>query len=196
MASKAKIEATWEADLFDRPVLRVRKKRGKLSLEEIEDFLRYSDSGAYQGDYVAILRAGESTCGGSGWMDEEEDPGDAADLYRIEPGEKCPVCKNETPYIQYCPECGADLIDPGRPGKQDTIRNAERVLEGMKQESLRMIREARTEACRKAWYQSHLGSIDFARQMGLISEERRAELYEEFKKGANREARQPETTEI
>lgn len=33
-----------------------------------------------------------------------------------------------------------------------------------------------------AWYYSHLGSLDFARQIGFISEERRQELYKEFNK--------------
>ena len=33
-----------------------------------------------------------------------------------------------------------------------------------------------------AWYHSHLGSLDFARQMGLITEERRQQLYKEFGK--------------
>ena len=32
-----------------------------------------------------------------------------------------------------------------------------------------------------AWYWSHIGSIDLARQLDLISEKRRQELYEEMR---------------
>ena len=46
-----------------------------------------------------------------------------------------------------------------------------------------MIHEASTYEGKMAWYHSHLGSLDFARQMGLITEERRQQLYKEFGKG-------------
>lgn len=61
-------------------------------------------------------------------------------------------------------------------------KKAEAILETMKNESLRMIHSTETSSTKHAWYYSHLGSIDFARQMGLISEERRQELYEEFER--------------
>lgn len=57
---------------------------------------------------------------------------------------------------------------------------AEELLEAMKTESLRMIESTHMPSVKNAWYYSHLGSLDFARQMGLISEERRQELYREF----------------
>lgn len=59
-------------------------------------------------------------------------------------------------------------------------KKAEEHLEAMKAESLRMIQSTKDPSVKKAWYYSHLGSLDFARQMGLISEERRQELYREF----------------
>lgn len=43
-----------------------------------------------------------------------------------------------------------------------------------------MIESTHVLSATNAWYYSHLGSLDFARQMGLISEERRQELYHEF----------------
>ena len=64
----AKIEAMWDYDMHDNSILVLEKKRGKLSLSEVGDFLRYEKSGSFQGNYVLIVRAGEATCGGSGWM--------------------------------------------------------------------------------------------------------------------------------
>lgn len=59
-------------------------------------------------------------------------------------------------------------------------KKAEEHLEAMKAESLRMIQATKDPSVKKAWYYSHLGSLDFAKEMGLISEERRQELYREF----------------
>lgn len=59
--------------------------------------------------------------------------------------------------------------------------DARAVLERMKEESVRMVRQAETEGAKKAWYYSHLGSIDFARQIGVITEEERNELYYKFR---------------
>ncbi len=55
------------------------------------------------------------------------------------------------------------------------------VLERMKEESVRMVKQASTERVKKVWYYSHLGSIDFARQIGVITEEQRSGLYKEFR---------------
>ena len=57
---------------------------------------------------------------------------------------------------------------------------AEELLEAMKTGSLRMIESTHVPSVKNAWYYSHLGSLDFARQMGFISEERRQELCREF----------------
>ncbi len=59
-------------------------------------------------------------------------------------------------------------------------KKAEEHLEAMKAESLRMIQTTKNPSVKKAWYYSHLGSLDFAKEMGFISEERRKELYKEF----------------
>lgn len=180
----AKLKAWWDEDVFGKSVLRVEKKRGKLNLEEVGDFLRYSEYGLLQGVYVAMINAQESTCGGSGWIDEmEERKGDILDLYKVEQGEPCPVCAKVTPDFQYCPDCGAPL--QGREVievvKKELTAKTEETLEGMKRETIGMIRRTGIQETRKAWYHSHLGSIDFARQIGLITEERRQQLYDEFK---------------
>lgn len=170
--------------MFGKSVLHVEKKRGKLNLEEVGDFLRYSEYGSLQGVYVALINAQEATCGGSGWIyDTEEQKGDLLDLYKVEQGEPCPVCAKVTPDFQYCPECGAPL--QGREvievAKKELAAKTEEILEGMKQETIEAIRRTEYQETRKAWYHSHLGSIDFARQIGLITEERRQQLYKDFK---------------
>lgn len=81
-----------------------------------------------------------------------------------------------------CPECGAPL--QGREVmevvKKELGAKVEETLEAMKQETVREIRRMELQEVRKAWYHSHLGSLDFARQIGLITEERRQQLYREF----------------
>lgn len=62
------------------------------------------------------------------------------------------------------------------------IGDAEKLLEAMKKEAINMIKSSGIQETQKAWYHSHLGSIDFARQMGLITEQRRMQLYKEFEK--------------
>lgn len=56
----------------------------------------------------------------------------------------------------------------------------------MKAEAIRAIKNSAIQETRKAWYHSHLGSIDFARQIGLITEERRQQLYKEFEQEIRR----------
>ncbi len=177
----AKIEAAWDMDAYGDSVLLLSRKRGKLGLEEVEDFLRYSPSAAYQGNWVILIRAGEETCGDPGWLVMEEPKGDLWELYKVESGEKCPVCRREIPDSQWCPSCGEPFNGEG-PTKQEALENVEKVLGVMKKESVHCIKTSDKEQVKKAWYYSHLGSIDLARQMGLITEERRKQLYREFDK--------------
>lgn len=178
----AKIEAMWDQDAFGNHLLIISKKRGKLNLEEVGDFLRYSTSGRLQGHYVVVINATEATCGAQ-WGFDEAPQGDTWELCQVEEGERCPVCSKITPPYQYCPECGAELSDHGKKNEQ-ALKRAEKVLKAMEDEALRMIHTTELPETRKAWYQSHLGSVDFARQMGLITEERRQQLYKEFEKAA------------
>lgn len=58
---------------------------------------------------------------------------------------------------------------------------AEEPLEAMKEESLHYIRSSERIGVKKVWYYSYLGSLDFARMIGLISKERSQQLEMEFK---------------
>lgn len=106
--SKIIVESSWDnSERF--MVLNLKKKRGKISLSEIEDFLRYESGGQYHGHYAIIINAIESTCGGSGWIDDIEPAGDCVTLYPLEEQSYCPCCGKVIPFIDYCPACGADL---------------------------------------------------------------------------------------
>ncbi len=168
----AKIEAMWDCDMHDNSILVLEKKRGKLNLSEVGDFLRYEKSGSFQGHWAMIINATEATCGGSGWMYEEEPKGDQWELYRVEQGEPCPVCRKLAPPFEWCPMCGESLTGKDLNAEQ-AMERAEYLLSSMKHEALRMIESTDLQETRKAWYHSHLGSLDFARQIGLITEERR-----------------------
>ena len=117
-------------------------------------------------------------------MDEEEPKGDQWSLYQVEAGEPCPVCGELAPPFEWCPTCGESLTGKDLNAEQ-AMERAEYLLSSMKHEALRMIESTDLQETRKAWYHSHLGSLDFARQIGLITEERRQQLYKEFQKEAN-----------
>ena len=156
------------------PCVVIKKKRGKLTLPEITDTLHYGDRQCWVGRYVILLDCTEVTMGGNGCLDMmDEQPGDAVVLYQLEEGEPCPVCNTSLPPFQYCPTCGSAWAENGT--------NIETHLADMQQEASRSIKNpGASEASRLAWYWSHIGSIDLARQLGLISEKRRQELYEEM----------------
>ena len=160
-------------DLHDRPIVRITKRRGRLSVEEVDDLLRHEGFGEWWGHYAIVLNCTESTIGGNGLFDFDEPKGDTLDLYKIDEGEECPVCGQFTPPYVYCPNCGSKW--------SDIDQNAETLLASMRGETERSIREAKTQAGAVAWYWTQIGAIDMARQLGLITEERRHQLYEEMK---------------
>lgn len=165
------IERTY--DLHDRPVVRILKRRGRLTLEEVSDLLRLEGGGEWSGWYAVLLNCTEGTIGGNGLYDSEDPKGDAVDLYEINEGDDCPICGKFIPPFQYCPSCGAKW--------SDADQNVETLLASMMEETRRMIAASSKEDGRVAWYWSFIGSLDMARQLGLITEERRQELYEKAK---------------
>ena len=104
---KRGITVTREYDRLDRPCVVIRKKRGKLSVDEIEEILRYEDFQQWNGHYVLLLNCTEATLGGNGcWDLLDEQPGDMVRLYEVTASEECPVCQSNLPPFSYCPSCG------------------------------------------------------------------------------------------
>lgn len=99
------ITLEWDNDCRGNSVLLVRKSRGRLTLDEITEALRYEKHGQYCGRYAIMVNASENTCG-TGWMDEIEPKGDVVELYQVAGEDDCPVCGKLTPPFEYCPHCG------------------------------------------------------------------------------------------
>lgn len=159
------------SDYMDRPCVTIQKNRGKLTVQEIGDLLRYEGS-QWNGHYVILLNCTESTMGGNGCFDMmEQQKGDIIDLYEVTDGDKCPVCAAMLPPFQYCPSCGANW--------SDWEKNVETLLASMRCETERCMQSSASYATRLAWYWTFIGSVDMARQMGLITDTRRQEIYEE-----------------
>lgn len=130
---KQGITITREYDHHDRPVVRITKRRGKLTLEEVSDLLRTEGWGEWNGYYAIVLNCSEGTLGGNGLYGYEEPKGDALDLYPLENFGDCPVCGQMTPPFQYCPNCGASWKE-----MDDTV---EKRLAAMREETEREIRK-------------------------------------------------------
>lgn len=157
-----------------RPIVRITKRRGKLTLQEVCDLLRYEDRQEWCGVYTIIFNCTESTIGGDGFNLNDEPQGDALDLYPVEDSDDCPVCGGVTPPFRYCPNCGTSWRDG-----DDTV---EARIASMRAETAREIKNQSTSPeAKAAWYWSYIGSIDMAYQLGLITEQRRLELYEDAK---------------
>ena len=80
---KQGITITREYDHHDRSVVRITKRRGKLTLEEVSDLLRTEGWGEWNGYYAIVLNCSEGTLGGNGLYGYEEPKGDALDLYQM-----------------------------------------------------------------------------------------------------------------
>lgn len=91
-------------------IVRVRKQRGRLTLEEVQDALRDQKLNAenwnqpFFGHYAIILHCQEES--GAGYLDEDEPEGDTVELYQLEDSGDCPVCGAMLPSFEYCPHCG------------------------------------------------------------------------------------------
>ena len=170
---KQGIEITRTYDYRDQPIIRITKRRGKLTLEEIGELLRYEDRNKWCGQYTLILNCSENTLGGNGLYFDEPQPGDAVDLYPLEELSDCPVCGKLLPPFIYCPNCGTSWKAPEE--------SVETLIAAMRTELAHMLESSERPTSRAAWYYSFLGSVDMARQLGLITEARRVEIYAEVK---------------
>ncbi len=171
---KRGIELSWRYNHKDQMVLRLEKKRGKLTLEEIQDLLMYEESRRYCGHYAILLNCSEAAADGGSLYLEEDQKGDAVDLHQIQEGEFCPICGEYTPPFLYCPTCGTLW--------EDMEMNVEKLIAAMRAEAERSIKSEnpnQTRDGRLAWYWSYIGALDMARQLGVITELRRQKLHHE-----------------
>lgn len=152
MKAPEKIEAVWDQDAHDNSILALEKEEGKLSLEEVKEFLSHSHNGSFKGNYVLIVRSEEGQEG-------EEAQGDQWVLYKVEPGAGCPVCGNKLPFYEAAgkidrkiglikrmqaemdhraevEEKAAELIAEGRHGEAVELLNSldDSVIAGMQEE--------------------------------------------------------------
>jgi len=171
---KRGIEMSWAYDYKGRLALRIEKKRGKLTLAEIQDLIMYEERQRYCGHYAIILNCSEAAMGGDDLYLEDGQKGDTVALYQIEEGETCQVCAEKSPPFEYCHSCGAAW--------KDMDQNVEKLIAAMRAEAERAIRsdnDNQTREGRLAWYWSYIGALDMAQQLGVITDKRRQELYKE-----------------
>lgn len=113
---KKGLTAIWDNDLHGRSILRIKKARGKLTIDEIEDVLRYGNTSSgtqLNGHYVMFLNCSEESCGGNGlgFLGMEDPPGDCVNLYEVWDSNDCPICGKLIPPFEYCPNCGESWKD-------------------------------------------------------------------------------------
>lgn len=166
------LKAHWDKSYRGRSILLFEKIRGKISVREVENYLLYEEGQKFAGCYAILIHATESCCGGSGWDDGSEPKGDSLELFPIEEDECCPVCGEITPPYVYCPRCGESW--------RDESKNVASLLTSIKREMIDAMADHNlTEAGQKARYYSFLGAVDMARRLGLITEEKKTEIFEE-----------------
>lgn len=168
---KRGIEITWAYDFTGRMYLKISKARGKLTLGEIQDLLLYENSQKFCGHYAILLNCSEETIGGNGVYLEKDSKGDSVGLYQIEQEGDCPLCGENTPPFEYCPHCGM----PWKDGDPDI----EKTLHLMRKETIRMIDESSEWDSKLGLYWSYIGSLNLARTLSFITEDRRQELQRE-----------------
>ena len=105
--SKSKIITRWDSDKYGESVLLLERKRGSITVKEIQDLLLYEGGSRFHGSYAIILHATGDMCAPPS-MFEEDDTRDYVELYPLHPGEDCPVCR-KTLVMDICPECGSQL---------------------------------------------------------------------------------------
>ena len=99
---------TWEYGDKDDQII-IRKSKGKLTVQEIMDFMSQREQILDFGEgalCVIAWRMKEDTY--SGWDMYTENPGDAVDLFVLQDSSTC-FC-GKTLFPQYCPECGTKLL--------------------------------------------------------------------------------------
>ena len=83
----------------------IKKKKGKLSISEIQNLILYESGSNFHGHYAMVLNCSDDAAGGDG-LSNEVSEGDSIVLYQLFEGDTCPVCNNLLPPFECCPNCG------------------------------------------------------------------------------------------
>jgi len=102
----------WEWQNYDRNEIRIRKARGKITMQELVDFMHEPEQvNLFIGKLVLFMfRVNpDADMFDYGY---EESAGDEQTLMILEDEGHCPICNGEL-FVQYCPECGHQLYGSG-----------------------------------------------------------------------------------
>lgn len=111
MAGKAKLTWEWAGDKWQDII--IRKSKGKLTLDDIWDFLHKPDQlNVFDGRVAVIMFTVSSLRDESLDIYDDKDEGDAQLIHFVEDDADCPVCGRNKTFIDYCPDCGAKLRQP------------------------------------------------------------------------------------
>lgn len=113
MASKL----SWEWGERNHEII-IRKEKGKLTLDEIWNFLHKRDQlNAFDGDLAVIMfRVSSDRDIPFSLWGRDESTGDEQAVIMIEDDMQCPICGKNSLFPQYCPDCGQPIRFPPLPG--------------------------------------------------------------------------------
>jgi len=99
MKDMSMISFEWGNDIRGNNVLLAIKKRGKISIAELQEAMqeKYDESA-----WAVVF--GVRADGYQGWG--EEPKGDMLELYKVDDWEACPICAATFCGIEFCPHCG------------------------------------------------------------------------------------------
>ena len=99
---------TWEWDGTRDDLIRIHKPKGKLTVNEIMDFMQTRDMMNTFGEGALVVIAWRTKSDWYQGFNFEEDPGDTKDVYVLTDESRC-FC-GQVLHMQYCPECGHKLM--------------------------------------------------------------------------------------
>jgi len=105
----ARSKLRWEyGDLRDIVII---KDKGKITFRELQDFLQTPEMlNMFEGALFSYFFRPSSMRYDD--FEVEEPEGDQVVLVLTDDGSPCPICGRNDLFVQYCPDCGAKLMQP------------------------------------------------------------------------------------